>query len=148
MKLFQSFLMFIALLISANTLYAENATPTKHYFQFKIACYHTTRQSGQTINVYVRYAYKTGIKDHEYPDYRLLRDRVMNYMEPSENFPEATFWEILARSMAEELMKDYPLAAVSVQLEVLDNPSPDAYEPGDHGPTYTIGDIPPLDIHH
>ncbi|MBN9230663.1 MAG: hypothetical protein BGO90_02555 [Legionella sp. 40-6] len=147
MKLLLSTVMLLSMFFSTH-IYAQETLPTKHYFQFKVACYHTSRQAGQTVNVYVRYAYKNGIQESEYPDYRLLRESVMNYMEPTERFPEATFWEILAKNMAEELLQKYSLAAISVQLDVLDNPSPQAYEPGDHGPTYTIGDIPPLDIHH
>lgn len=30
----------------------------KNHFQFVISKYHTSRQSGQTVNIYVRYAYK------------------------------------------------------------------------------------------
>ncbi len=120
----------------------------KNYFQFVIPCYHTQRQSGQTVNVYVRYAYKSKLSITEYPDYRALRSSILKYMEPTEEFPALTFWEILAQRMGNDLMNDYPLTGVSIQLEVLDNQNEEAYEPGDHGPTYTVGDISPLSIHH
>ena len=68
-------------------------------------------------------------------------------MEPSDEFPAAVFWEILASKMAKELMQNFPLDGVSLQLSVLDNQNPDAYEPGDHGPIVTIGKIAPLDVH-
>lgn len=68
-------------------------------------------------------------------------------MEPTTEFPAEVFWEILATNMGKELMKDFPLDGVSVQLEVLDNQDPNSFEPSDHGPTFTIGDIPALDIH-
>jgi hypothetical protein len=68
-------------------------------------------------------------------------------MEPSDEFPAEVFWEILATNMAKELMKDFPLDGVSIQLTVLDNQNPDSYEPGDHGPIVTIGKIAPLDVH-
>lgn len=119
----------------------------KNYFQFVIPRYHTTRQSGQTVNIYVRYAYKNGLSTSEYPDYRLLRTTILKYMTPSAEFPADSFWEILATAMGRELMKHFPLDGVSIQLTVLDNQNPDSYEPGDHGPVFTIGKIAPLDIH-
>jgi hypothetical protein len=116
----------------------------KNYFQFVIPKYHTTRQSGQTVNIYVRYAYQKNLPTSEYPDYRNLRTTILKYMEPSDKFPAEVFWEILATNMAKELMKDFPLAGVSIQLIVLDNQDPNTYEPGDHGPIVTIGKIAPL----
>ncbi len=119
----------------------------KNYFQFVIPKYHTTRQSGQTVNIYVRYAYKKDLPVSEYLDYRILRTKVLEYMEPSEEFPINIFWEILATQMGKKLMSDYSLEGVSIQLTVLDNQNPDSYEPGDHGPIFTVGNIAPLDIH-
>lgn len=133
-------------LLLASSSY-EN-TDEKNYFQFAIPEYHTTRQSGQTVNIYVKYAYKKKTPTNEYPDYRTLRSVVLKYMEPSEEFPAEVFWEIIANNMGRELMQHFPLDGVSIQLEVLDNQNPDGYEPGDHGPTFTVGDIPPLDVHH
>ncbi|KTD59365.1 hypothetical protein Lsan_2269 [Legionella santicrucis] len=120
----------------------------KNYFQFVIPQYHTTRQSGQTLNVYVRYAYKKNLPSNKYPDYRVLRAIILKYLEPSEELPAEVFWEILAAQMGKELMGSFSLDGISIQLEVLDNQNPESYEPGDHGPTFTMGDIAPLDIHH
>ncbi|MBA3536633.1 MAG: hypothetical protein H0T84_08500 [Tatlockia sp.] len=119
----------------------------KNYFQFVIPKYHTIRQSGQTVNIYVKYAYKIDLPSSEYPDYRVLRTTILRYMEPSDEFPAEVFWEILATNMGKKLMKDFPLDGVSIQLTVLDNQNPHSYEPGDHGPIFTIGNIAPLDIH-
>ncbi|MDI9818400.1 MULTISPECIES: hypothetical protein [unclassified Legionella] len=119
----------------------------KNYFQFVISDYHTTRQAGQTVNIYVRYAYKKDLSTNEYPDYRVLRAKILEYMEPSDEFPAGVFWEILAINMGRALMSDFPLDGVSIQLTVLDNQNPDSYEPGDHGPVVSIGKIAPLDIH-
>lgn len=118
----------------------------KNHFQFTIPKYHTTRQSGQTVNIYVRYAYKKDLPTSKYPDYRILRTKILKYMEPSDEFPADIFWEILATHMGKELMKDFPLEGVSIQLIVLDNPNPDSYEPGDHGPIFTIGNITPINV--
>jgi hypothetical protein len=124
---------------------AHSNDEERNYFQFAIAKYHTTRQSGQVVDIYVRYAYKKDLAASEYPDYRLLRTKVLKYMEPSEELPAPVFWEILAPKMGKELMNDFPLSGVSIQLNVLDNP--DGNEPGDHGPIFTIGEIAPLDVH-
>lgn len=128
--------------------YNENIKE-KNYFQFNILKYHTQRQFGQTVSVYIRYAYIKDLPENEYPDYRKLRTTVLKYMEPSSEYPNEVFWEILATRMGRDLMKNYPLGGVSVQLDVLDNqnPDPNEYEPGDHGPIFTIGEIEPLDIH-
>lgn len=120
----------------------------KNYFQFVISKYHTSRQGGQTLNVYVRYAYKPNLPASDYPDYRELRKQVMNYLEPNDKFPAEVFWEVLATDMGHELMQNFPISGISVQIEVLDNLDPNAFEPGDHGPVFTMGDILPLDIHH
>ncbi len=119
----------------------------KNYFQFVISKYHTKRQSGQTVNIYVKYAYKMNLPTSEYPDYRVLRTKILRYMEPSDEFPADVFWEIIATNIGRELMKDFPLDGVSIQLTVLDNQKPDSYEPGDHGPIFTMGKIDPLDLH-
>ena len=140
---------FFTLLCALSTHQISAATTSPHeknYFQFEVANYHSQRQSGQTLNLYIRYAYKEGLDASKYPDYRVLRNKAMEYLEPNEKFPTNTFWEILATDMGHELLKNYPLAAISVQMEVLDNPAGD--EPGTHGPIFTEGDITPLDVHH
>lgn len=117
----------------------------KNYFLFTITNYHTTRQSGQVVNIYVKYAYPKNLPSSDYPDYRKLRTSILQYMEPTKEFPADVYWEILATQMGKELMHNFPLSGVSIQLYVLDNPA--GNEPSDHGPIYTIGDITPLDIH-
>lgn len=150
-KLHQAIFLMLISLFASPVLFAEiynEALEEKNYFQFVIPQHHTSRQSGQTVTIYVRYAYKKELPTTAYPDYRIIRTRILNYMEPSDELPAQVFWEIIATQMGRALMHDYPLAGVSIQLEVLDNQNPDAYEPSDHGPTYTVGDIAPLDVHH
>ncbi len=140
-------LLFItALMVYQSSANASNKVlPERNYFQFEIANYHTTRQSGQTLNVYVRYAYQQNLDTKLYPDYRKLRDQSMKYLEPTAELPVNVYWEIIATQLGKDLMQNYPLRAISVQLVVLDNPA--GNEPGTHGPVYTIGDIAPLDVH-
>lgn len=149
-KLFKTIILIMVVCLPA-TLWAsgnKEELNVKNYFQFVIPEYHTSRQSGQTVTIYVRYAYKKNLDQGQYPDYRILRSAVLKYMEPSAELPENIFWEILATQMGKELMKDFPLDGVSIQLKVLDNQSPNSYEPGDHGPTFTVGEIEPLDAHY
>ncbi len=120
----------------------------KNYFQFVIPEYHTTRQSGQVVNIYVRYAYKVGLPISGYPDYRALRENILKDMEPSAEFPTNVYWEVLATHMGTELMNKFPLDGVSIQLIVLDNQTAGSYEPGDHGPIFTVGKIDPLTVIH
>ncbi|KTD79259.1 hypothetical protein [Legionella waltersii] len=126
----------------------QPSTTEKNYFQFAIPNYETKRQGGQMVNIYVRFAYKKNLPTSEYFDYRTMREDVLKYMEPSNDYPSEVFWEILATAMGRELMGKYPLDGISIQLDVINNPDPNAFEPGDHGPIYTVGDILPLDIHH
>ncbi|MFA6302367.1 MAG: hypothetical protein WC627_04430 [Legionella sp.] len=116
----------------------------RNYFQFEIPKYETQRQGGQTVTVYVRYAYQKGLPESKYVDYRVMRQDILKFMEPTDEYPANVFWEILATTMGKDLMQHYPLDGVSVQLVVFDNPRPGTYEPGDHGPIYTIGTIEPL----
>ncbi len=151
-NLFKTILLIVVISSSSSSasLWAAASLDDRNetnYFQFAIPKYLTTRQSGQTVNIYVRYAYKKDLPTSEYADYRELRAKILNYMEPSDAFPADVFWEILATNMGRELMKDYPLDGVSIQLTVLDNPNPNSYEPGDHGPVFTTGKIAPLDVH-
>lgn len=138
---------FLLMILSSSLGFSAQKIPVeKNYFQFEVANYHTTRQRGQTLNLYVRYAYKENLDTSLYPDYRKLRDQAMKYLEPTAKYPANVYWEILATQLGNDLMRNYPLSAISVQMEVLDNPA--GNEPGTHGPVYTLGDISPLDVHH
>lgn len=142
--------LILVLSLSTITLWANTQDEThteRNYFQFVIPKYKTTRQSGQTVSIYVRYAYKPGLPTSQYFDYKIAREKLLKHMEPSDEFPMNTYWELLATAMGKDLMNEFPLSGVSIQLTVIDNQNPNSYEPGDHGPIYTIGDIAPLDIH-
>lgn len=130
----------VSVLLSVTSL----AFASKNNFQFQVDGYHTKRQGGQTLNVYVRYALKDNADYSSYPDYRELRTIAMRYLEPTDKLPENTFWEIIAAKLGEELMSRYPFSGVSVQFLVHPNDGGAVYEPGFHGPIYTIGDVIPL----
>ncbi len=116
----------------------------KNNFQFQISEYHTQRQGGQTLDVYIRYAMKDNVDYSQYFDYRNLRENVLKYLEPSADLPANVFWEIIVAKLAEELRAKYSLAGISVQFLVYPNEKGAVYEPGFHGPIYTVGDVIPL----
>ncbi len=132
----------ISLLANTN----QQDLTERNYFQFMIPKYQTTRQSGQTVTLYVRYAYKKDLPSNKYLDYRIIRTKVLSYMEPTSEFPAEVFWEILATEIGKALMHDYPLEGVSIQITVFDNQDPNRFEPGNHGPVFTVGNIAPLDV--
>lgn len=136
-------LVFLGLSFFASVLMA---TQERNYFQFDVLNYHTTRQSGQTLNVYIRYRYKQASDHPVYFDYRPMRTLAISYLEPTVDYPKEVYWEDIAIAMGRELVKKFPIEAISIQLDVEDNPT--HQEPGNHGPAYTYGDIEPLPIYH
>ncbi|WP_133128306.1 hypothetical protein [Legionella nagasakiensis] len=125
----------------------NSATITSHnYFQFQIQQYHTQRQNGQTLNVYVRYALKDGLEFSQYPDYIPIRAAVLDYLEPTAELPADVYWEVIAERIGNTLYDNFPVKGVSIQLLVFPNEQAQPYEPGFHGPIYTKGKIEPLNV--
>lgn len=122
------------------------AIPDHNYFQFQIQQYHTQRQNGQTLNVYVRYALKDGLERSQYPDYIPIRAALLSYLEPSEELPADAYWEVIAERIGNALYERFPIKGVSIQLLVFPNEQAQPYEPGFHGPIYTKGKIEPLNV--
>lgn len=73
------------------TILSAQAYASKNNFQFQIDQYHTTRQSGQTLDVNVRYAMKDNVSYDQYPDYRELRKIALKYLEPTADLPINTY---------------------------------------------------------
>lgn len=110
MKKLPQYILFAMLLVVTTLSFAA-----KNNFQFQIENYHTQRQSGQTFDFYIRYAMKDDVDYSKYPDYRELRNIAMSYFEPTEALPVNTYWEVIAATLADDLMSRYPLAGISVQ---------------------------------
>lgn len=115
-------------------------------FMFQIDGYKTKNQGGQTLNLYFSYRYKAGIADADIPDYRKLRTRALGYLDeidPTANL----YWEVLDRGICKELKAEFPVQAISCQIQVFGNNQPgERNEPGFHSTVYTIGDIAALAI--
>lgn len=136
---------FYVVLIGLSLVFSNLAFASKNNFQFQVKKYHTQRQSGQTLDLNIRYALRDDVESSRYPDYRELREKALQYLEPSDGLPTNIFWEIIAAEIGQKLMADYPLSGVSIQLIVYDNVegTGSSYEPGDHGPIFTVGDVIP-----
>lgn len=139
MRRYIYFLVISIFIIGSTSVFAS-----KNNFQFEMSGYHTQRQSGQTLDMYVRYAMKDNVSYSQYPDYRELRRIAASYLEPTPELPANVYWEIISEKIANDLMSRYPLSGVSVQLLVYPNESKDSFEPGFHGPIYTTGDVIPF----
>jgi hypothetical protein len=139
MKKIIYFLIFNVAFLFITPLWAS-----KNNFQFQLNEYHTQRQSGQTLDMYIRYSLKDEVAYSQYPDYRELRSIAITYLEPTAKFPADTYWEVIAAAIGEDLMARYPLSGVSIQLLVYPNENSNTYEPGFHGPIYTTGDVIPF----
>jgi hypothetical protein len=136
---------FLQIILICLTMAATSMIyAAKNNFQFQISNYHTERQGGQSLDLYVRYTIKDDVDYSQYPDYRELRNIALPYLEPSEKLPVNTFWEIIAAKIAEDLMPRYPIVGISVQILVYPNEKGSISEPGFHGPIYTIGDVIPF----
>ena len=122
------------------------ATEPKRDFMFQINGYRTENQGGQKLNMYFHYRYDAGIATGDIPNYEDLRAEVLEFMgdvDASKN----PYWETLNEELCTELASDYPIQAISCQLQVY----PDyrrglPYEPGFHTSIHTIGAIEPLAI--
>ncbi len=126
---------------------ARAAAPeVKRDFMFQINGYRTQNQGGQTLNMYFHYRYDAGIATSEIPNYEDLRAEVLEFMDDVDA-SQNPYWETLNERICTELAQDFPIQAISCQLQVY----PDyrrglPYEPGFHTSIHTIGAIQPLAI--
>ncbi|MCU1403808.1 MAG: hypothetical protein JWQ43_111 [Glaciihabitans sp.] len=116
----------------------------KRDFLFQIVGYETANQGGQTMNMYFHYRYNEGIATADIPNYVDLRTQALNFMAAVDT-ADSPYWETLDLELCTTLKDDYPLEAISCQLQVYpDDRAGLPYEPGYHGTTTTIGDIDAL----
>jgi hypothetical protein len=117
--------------------------PTRD-FLFQDVGYTTENQGGQTMNMYFHYRYNPGIATADIPNYVDLRTQALKFM-ADVDITDNPYWETLDLDLCTQLKKDYPIEAISCQLQFYpDDRAGLPYEPGYHGTTTTIGDIPAL----
>lgn len=123
---------------------AASEDEAKRNFMFQINGYETDNQGGQTLNMYFHYRYDDGISESDIPNYEDLRSDATKFMDDVDT-SENPYWETLNQELCTQLKSDYPIQAISCQLQVYPNVSSGLpYEPGFHGSIHTIGDIDPL----
>jgi hypothetical protein len=132
---------------SAGTARADSShIADKRDFLFQVAGYKTKNQGGQTINLYFHYRYNDGIADTDIPNYVDLRTEALKYLNGIDT-TKNPYWETLDKTLCTQLKSDFPIEAISCQMQVYpDNRKGLPYEPGFHGTIYTIGDIEPLAV--
>ena len=91
------------------------ATALHEDFSFEIKGLAVRYQGGNRLHLTVRYTYKAGIKDEEYPDFRALSSACTDYFAHDEN--ESAYWEIVNKELTAHLLEKFPMLA-SVQLEI------------------------------
>jgi sugar lactone lactonase YvrE len=85
---------------------------------FKIPNYLIAHQGLNNLNIDVKYQYKPGITQDEYPDYVPISTSIDNFLS---NYPNETdFWEIINKSLTQQVLAQNPaLDSLQIGLEVL-----------------------------
>lgn len=122
-------------------------------FDFQITNLITSNQKGQVLNIGARYKYRMDVinnnygNDNEqtsdnYINYVDVRNYIIEFMEKKANAYQ--YWEVFAKDIGDELYKKYYKQVSGWEINVTVLPhiqTSNLYEPGIHGPIYTIGDI-------
>jgi len=87
-------------------------------WDFKIPNYSIAHQGLNNLNIDVKYQYKPGITQDEYPDFVPISTSIDNFLT---NYPNETdFWEILNKSLTQQVLAQNPaLDSLEIGLEVL-----------------------------
>jgi sugar lactone lactonase YvrE len=87
-------------------------------WNFKIPNYSIAHQGLNNLNIDVKYQYKPGIRQDEYPDYVPISTSIDNFLT---NYPNETdFWEIINKSLTQQVLAQNPaLDSLQINLEVL-----------------------------
>jgi len=87
-------------------------------WNFKLPNYSIDHQGLNNLNIDVKYQYKPGITQDEYPDFVPIYKSIDSFLT---NYPNETdFWEILNKSLTQKLLAENPaLDSLQINLEVL-----------------------------
>jgi sugar lactone lactonase YvrE len=87
-------------------------------WDFKIPNYSIAHQGLNNLNIDVKYQYKPGITQDEYPDFVPIYTSIDNFLT---NYPNETdFWEIINKSLTQQVLAQNPaLDSLQINLEVL-----------------------------
>lgn len=118
---------------------AEQLEPRRD-FMFQVLGLPTANQGGNTINLFFRYRYATGLAEGEIPDYRKMRDDTVNYLATTDLSTDP-YWETLNTRLCARLRDGYPLNGISCQLQVIADDTT-----GYRSSVETFGGVEPLSI--
>ena len=86
-------------------------------FSFSLQNLQVSQQGGNTLDLSVRYAYRAGIRNDEYPDYRLLARTCEEFLRDYPN--KKAFWEVLNKELTATLLERFPaLNSITVEMQV------------------------------
>ena len=100
----------------------SNSDLLREEFSFKLKDFKVDHQAEiNTLQVQLRYTYKAGIKEAEYPNFIPMAKDVEQFLT---NYPnESTYWEIVNKELTQMVLDKYPaLSSVTCEIEV--SPSP------------------------
>ncbi|MEG3975110.1 hypothetical protein QT970_10870 [Microcoleus sp. herbarium8] len=87
-------------------------------WDFKIPDYAIEHQGLNNLNIDVKYQYKPGITQGEYPDFVPIYQAIDNFLSAYPN--ETDFWEIVNKNLTQKVLAENPaLNSVEINLEVL-----------------------------
>ncbi len=87
-------------------------------WDFKIPDYAIEHQGLNNLNIDVKYQYKPGITQGEYPDFVPIYKAIDNFLSAYPN--ETDFWEIVNKNLTQKVLAENPaLNSVEINLEVL-----------------------------
>ena len=116
-------------------------------FQFQMLGVETPRQEGRVLNLFLRYRYPSHLAASEYPDYRVIRDEVLEFIRVRPAEPGDEFWEVLNGHLARHVFEKFPLKGLSIQIQVQPTANAKLDEPGFHSSIVTLGRVTPVSGH-
>lgn len=115
-----------AMSLGSSTLPVARGTPPavvettalQEGFSFHLKDLQVPQQGGNTLNISVRYFYKPGIQNTEYPDFRQLARACEDFLR---DYPDKkAFWEVLNKELTAALLERFPaLTSVTVEIGVV-----------------------------
>lgn len=97
---------------------ARHADNVREEFSFTLRDFKVNHQAEtNSLNIHVQYAYKTGIKESEYPNFIPMAKDVEQFLTAYPN--ENTYWEIVNKELTKLVLDKYPaLSSITCEIEV------------------------------
>jgi hypothetical protein len=100
---------------------ARHADTLREEFAFTLRDFEVEHQAElNSLTIQVRYTYKTGIQEPEYPNFIPLAKDIETFLTGYPN--ESTYWEIVNKELTQMVLAKYP-ALLSITCEIAVAPS-------------------------